>query len=102
MWAIFEGRTANQAMALVAPYLHKWISISAIVNNAKTYTDGTTIIHFVSVTNQITVTVTAAEFEEKWRENLNAINKGDTIKAVCRISKIEQSIVNMDSCELIE
>jgi hypothetical protein len=102
MSAIFEGRTANQAMALVAPYLHKWIAISAIVNNAKTYPDGTTSIHFISVTNQTTVTVTVAEFKEKWRENLNAINKGDTIKVLCRISKIEQSIVNMDSCELFE
>ena len=101
MSTTFEGRTANQAMALVAPYLGKWIAISAIVNNSRTYPDGTTLIHFVSVLNQTNVTVTAAEFDEKWRNNLNVINKGDTLKAVCRISKIEQSIINMDSCEII-
>ena len=101
MTAIFEGRTTNQAMALVAPYLLKWIAFSAIVNNVKTYADGTTIVHLVSVTNHLTVTVTTAEFEQKWRDNLSVVNKGDTLNVVCRISSIDQSIINMDRCEII-
>jgi hypothetical protein len=99
--AAFEGRTTNQAMTLVAPYLLKWIAISAIVHNVKTYEDGTTFVHFISVLNQTTVTVTSAEFGPKWRDNLSVVNKGDTLKVVCRISKIEQSIINVDSCEII-
>jgi hypothetical protein len=101
MSAAFDGRTANQAMTLVAPYLLKWIAISAIVENARTYSDGTTIVHFVSVTNQTTVTLTIAEFGEKWRDNLSIINKGDRLKVACRISRIEQSMINVDSCEII-
>jgi hypothetical protein len=81
----FEGRTANQAMSLIAPYLLKWIAISGVVRDAKTYGDGTTRIYFASKDLPVTV----AEFEDKWKDTLSPINTGQTLRTVCRIAKIE-------------
>jgi hypothetical protein len=98
----YEGHTEDQAKALNAPYLLKWMALSGIVQNSVTNRLGT-LVDFTSAETILSGAYSVQlSFGPEWKDKLNILKVGDVLDVVCRISDTTSIGMALDQCEAFE
>lgn len=105
---LYDGNTALQARALIAPYLGKWIRVSVVVDRIDG--DGVRVSIGGNDVNKPAQKETfpyfeqghgvAASFDKKWEGRFLHLKAGDTIHLIGRIGSIDDHMIHLRDAEL--
>ena len=94
--SLYEGRTPLQADKLLAPDKQKWITVGAIVETLLPEGERS-----IGVLKSESDTI-ECRFRKYWKEKLNSLKKGDTIKVIGKISNTQNgSQLYLSDCEIV-
>ena len=94
---LYQGHIALQADKLVAPYLGEWMRLTGTIDDVRGLS---TLI--VTLREYMGMPIVLCLFEDTWREQLMRLIKEQAVTLEGRISVVGSTMVQLDSCELIE
>jgi hypothetical protein len=94
LMSFYKDRTNSEGDRLAAPYKGKWMSVTAIIHDIREGFDDT-----VTVFSDGPVTLS---FEKNWLTSLQTSRRGDRIYALGRLTRVTESTISLDDCELIQ
>lgn len=100
----FEGRTTDQASALVSRYIGKWMAFTGFIWDIYPDRSGNIEVDLGGADPLAAVmsgVFVQTHFDARWRDALSVFNKGGKISAVCQIADIQQVGMALGRCELI-
>jgi hypothetical protein len=101
---VYEGRTTLHGERLAENYKGKWIKVCGSINDVMVYSGLRNRVESVTVYLDWNhpEPMVVLEFNKKWLNPISALRKGDSISVLGRISRVSDTSVHLDRCELLE
>jgi hypothetical protein len=103
--AFFKDRTTPEGERLAAPYINKWVKIETRVDNTQLrgifghdLANRCAVFSFGRNPSSTTICL----FENKWKDRIEVLRKGDIITVEGQIWLVDVYIVELDNCELVD
>ena len=97
--------TSLEADNAMRPYIGKWLKIEGVVRDVSDYRDIISIHLDLPETKEIDLSLGGISLrfkKDRWMQHIETIKKGDFVKAVGIIDRIDRWTMSLEDCELIE
>jgi hypothetical protein len=102
--SIYRDYTGVQADQLAAPYLNKWVKLSGAVNEIRAYRVSLSVRAEIDPGGEDSLHTRyhSLEFcDEKSRQKMQMLKRGDPFSFVGRIEKIYATELRFEDCEIV-
>ncbi|MGO9330078.1 MAG: hypothetical protein ACLQJ0_18445 [Steroidobacteraceae bacterium] len=95
--SLYEGKLSSQGDMLFAPYVGKWIKLTARVEDVS----AKSVFSIIQVTDNHTRGITML-FDEASADRLSVLTRGQSISLLCQIAKSSETLLLLNHCEFAD